>query len=424
MILTINGGSSSIKFALYHRGSVPEKVFSGEINRIGLPGVKFTFKEKTTEKQTLSIKENDYPSTLIWLLNWLEEKLDFDRITAIGHRIVHGMQRTEPALITTELLEGLKQIIPYDPDHLPNEIKLIEAFQKHHPKIAQFACFDTAFHQTMPSVAKLLPIPRRFGQLGVRRYGFHGLSYNYLMQELERLAGKEAANGRVVLAHLGNGASLAAVYQGKSIDTSMGFSPCSGLPMSSRSGDLDPGVCWFMMKTEKLGPEQFNHLVNHESGLLGISETSADMNDLLRQEATDVRSAEAVNLFCYQVKKWIGAFAAALGGIDTLVFAGGIGENAPLIRARICEGLGFLGIELDEKSNSETLMGHRSKTEMNKAREALPPSINQIYPDENAGIISSGKRSIAVRVIPTDEELMIAKIVGGMIAEKTTQQQT
>ncbi len=424
MILTINGGSSSIKFALYHRGSVPEKVFSGEINRIGLPGVKFTFNTKTTEKQTLSIKENDYPSTLIWLLNWLEEKADFDRITAIGHRIVHGMQHTEPALITTELLEGLKQIIPYDPDHLPNEIKLIEAFQKHHPKIAQFACFDTAFHQTMPGVAKLLPIPRRFKQLGVRRYGFHGLSYNYLMQELERLAGKEAANGRVVLAHLGNGASLAAVYQGKSIDTSMGFSPCSGLPMSSRSGDLDPGVCWFMMKTEKLDPEQFNHLVNHESGLIGISETSADMNDLLRQEATDVRSAEAVNLFCYQVKKWIGAFAAALGGIDTLVFAGGIGENAPVIRARICEGLGFLGIELDEKSNSETLMGHRSKTEMNKAREALPPSINQIYPDENAGIISSGKRSIAVRVIPTDEELMIAKIVGGMIAEKTTQLQT
>ncbi len=389
MILTINGGSSSIKFALYEQGNQPEKIFSGQISRINSPSAEFMLKDaKSAEKQTEPVKTVDYSSTILWLINRLEKQVDFDLIAAVGHRIVHGMQHTKPALITVELLEELKQIIPYDPDHLPNEIKLIEAFQKQLPKTAQFACFDTAFHQTMPRVAKQLPVPRRFEKSGVQRYGFHGLSYQYLMQELEKQAGKEAVNGRVILAHLGNGASLAAVYQGKSIDTSMGFTPAGGLPMSSRSGDLDPGVCWLMMQAENLSPAQFNHLINHESGLLGISETSGDMEILLQQEGIDLRSAEAVNLFCYQVKKWIGAFAAALGGVDTLVFAGGIGENAPVIRARICDGLGFLGIELDEKRNNE-----------------------------NAAIISGDKRSIAVRVIATDEEWMIAKTVNNMTAD-------
>lgn len=389
MILTINGGSSSIKFALYEQGNQPEKIFSGQIGRINSPDAKFMLRDaKSAEKQTELIKVKDYSSTILWLINRLEKQVNFDLIAAVGHRIVHGMQHTKPALITAELLEELKQIIPYDPDHLPNEIKLIEAFQKQLPEIAQFACFDTAFHQTMPRVAKQLPIPRRFEKSGIQRYGFHGLSYQYLMQELEKQAGKEAANGRIILAHLGNGASLAAVYQGKSIDTSMGFTPAGGLPMSSRSGDLDPGVCWLMMQTENLSLAQFNHLINHKSGLLGISETNGDMETLLQQEATDERSAEAVNLFCYQVKKWIGAFAAALGGVDTLVFAGGIGENAPVIRARICEGLGFLGIELDEKRNNE-----------------------------NAAIISGDKRSIPVRVIATDEEWIIAKIVNTMTAD-------
>ncbi len=389
MILTINGGSSSIKFALYEQGNQPEKIFSGQIGRINSPDAEFMLKDvKSAEKQTELIKAKDYSSTILWLVNRLEKQVDFDLIAAVGHRIVHGMQHTKPVLITAELLEELKQIIPYDPDHLPNEIKLIEAFQKQLPETAQFACFDTAFHQTMPRVAKQLPVPRRFEKSGIQRYGFHGLSYQYLMQELEKQTGKEAANGRVILAHLGNGASLAAVYQGKSIDTSMGFTPAGGLPMSSRSGDLDPGVCWLMVQTENLSPAQFNHLINHESGLLGISETSGDMEILLQQEGIDLRSAEAVNLFCYQVKKWIGAFAAALGGVDTLVFAGGIGENAPIIRARICEGLSFLGIELDEKRNNE-----------------------------NAAIISGDKRSIPVRVIATDEEWMIAKIVNTMTAD-------
>jgi acetate kinase len=228
----------------------------------------------------------------------------------------------------------------------------------------------------------MLPIPRRYEAQGVRRYGFHGLSYEFLMEELARMAGPDVARGRVILAHLGNGASLAAVHDGKSVDTSMSFTPTAGVPMSTRTGDLDPGLVWYLARTEKMSATQFNDMVNFQSGLLGISEISSDMRDLLKHETLDVRAAEAVALFCYQVKKWIGAFAAALGGIETLVFAGGIGENAPAIRARICDGLGFLGIELEEKHNAA-----------------------------NEGIISTASSRVVVRVIHTDEEQIIAKTV-------------
>jgi acetate kinase len=244
------------------------------------------------------------------------------------------------------------------------------------------ACFDTAFHHNLPRVSQLLPIPRRYESQGVRRYGFHGLSYEFLMGELARQAGPQAAQGRVILAHLGNGASLAAVYEGKSMDTSMGFTPAAGIPMSTRSGDLDPGLVWYLERTEKLTAKKFNEMINFQSGLIGISETSSDMHDLLVRETEDVRAAEAVAFFCYQVKKWIGAFAAALGGLDTLVFAGGIGENAPVVRARICDGLGFLGIDLEEKRNTAS-----------------------------AAVISTESSRVAVRVIHTDEEWMIAKTV-------------
>jgi acetate kinase len=202
------------------------------------------------------------------------------------------------------------------------------------------------------------------------------------MGELARQAGADTAQGRVILAHLGNGASLAAVRDGKSVDTSMGFTPTAGVPMSTRSGDIDPGLVWYLARTENMSAKQFSEMVNSQSGLLGVSETSSDMRDLLDRETQDVRAAEAVAMFCYQVKKWIGAFAAAFGGLDTLVFAGGIGENAPLIRARICAGLEFLGIELDEKRNAA-----------------------------NEGVISVAAGRVAVRVIRTNEELMIAKMV-------------
>jgi acetate kinase len=300
--------------------------------------------------------------------------------------VVHGMTHSEPERVTPKLLAELHRIRPYDPDHLPREIELIEALRQRYPKLPQVACFDTAFHRTMPRVARLLPIPRRFDAKGVQRYGFHGLSYAYLMEELARLGDPAATTGRVILAHLGNGASLAAVRDGKSLDTSMGFTPTAGLVMSTRSGDLDPGLAPYLARTEQMTTKQFYDMVNHESGLLGVSETSSDMRDLLDHETQDVRAAEAVALFCYQAKKWIGSFAAALGGLDTLVFAGGIGENAPLVRARICEGLGFLGIELDPSRNEKA-----------------------------AAVISTDASRATVRVIRTDEELVIARSVGRVL---------
>jgi acetate kinase len=382
-ILTINGGSSSIKFALYLIGGPLARTLAGKIDRIGLSGTNLTFSDTPQGQQnSRSVEAKDHHSTANFLIDWLEQQVGLTHVMAVGHRVVHGMQHTEPEHVSQALLDELHRISSYDPDHLPHEIALIEAFRQRYPQLPQMACFDTAFHQTLPRVARLLPIPRRFDAIGIQRYGFHGLSYAYLMQELAHVAGTKAAQGRVILAHLGNGASLAAVRGGRSIDTSMGFTPSGGLPMGTRPGDLDPGVAWYLMQSENLMPTQFNQLINHESGLLGVSETSSDMRDLIKHEATDVRAAEAVALFCYQIRKWIGAYAAALGGLDTLVFAGGIGENASVIRARICEDMEFLGIELEEKQNAA-----------------------------NAGVISAAAGRVTVRVIRTDEELTIARSV-------------
>jgi acetate kinase len=382
-VLAMNGGSSSIKFALFQTGEPLQRKLVGKIDRIGLSGTNLTFHELTQSQQvSRSIQATDQRSAVNFLVDTLEEQIGFASVSAVGHRVVHGMKHTEPESVTQGLLDELHRISSYDPDHLPREIELIEALRQRYPKLPQVACFDTAFHRTMPRAAKLLPIPRRFDAMGIQRYGFHGLSYAYLMEELARVAGAQASQGRVILAHLGNGASLAAVRDGRSIDTSMGFTPAGGLTMGTRPGDLDPGVAWFMMQAENLTPKQFNNLINHESGLLGVSETSSDMRDLLAHESEDMRAAEAVVLFCYQVKKWIGAYTAALGGVDTLVFTGGIGENAPLVRARICDGLDFLGIEIDEKRNAA-----------------------------NADMISAETSRVTVRVMHTDEELMIAKSV-------------
>jgi acetate kinase len=385
-VLAINSGSSSIKFSLYQIKPL-KCLLSGKIDRIGLSGTTLTYHNLTGKTQrNRRLAASDHKSAAKFLIDWLEEQKGLTSIRAVGHRVVHGMKHTQPERVTPKLLTELHHLYPYDPDHLPGEIELIEAFRRRHPKLPQVACFDTAFHRTMPRVAKLLPIPRRYDAKGIQRYGFHGLSYAYLMEELTRLGDPAATKGRVILAHLGNGASLAAVRNGKSIDTSMGFTPAAGLVMSTRSGDLDPGLLSFLSHTEHMTPSQFEQMVNHESGLLGVSETSPDMRDLLAQEARDVRAAEAVALFCYQAKKWIGSFAAALGGLDTLVFAGGIGENMPVIRARICKELGFLGIELAKTRNAK-----------------------------NAARISTTSGPVTVRVIRTDEELMIARSVSRVL---------
>ena len=390
-ILTINGGSSSIKFAVFETGDPLRRILEGGVERIGLPEATFVVKGlNQTDNFSLLVVAPDHTVAVGILMDWIEERIRRGELTAVGHRVVHGGPKySKPQQITAEMVEELRQLSPFDPEHIPEEILLTEAFHRRFPDLPQVACFDTAFHHDLPRVARLLPIPRRYEAQGVRRYGFHGLSYAFLMGELTHLAGTEVAQGRVILAHLGNGASLAAVHNGKSMDTSMSFTPAAGVPMSTRSGDLDPGLIWYLASTEKMSAKQFNEMVNFQSGLLGVSETSSDMRDLLDNETKDVRAAEAVALFCYQVKKWIGAFAAALGGLDTLVFAGGIGEKAPVVRTRICDGLGFLGIELEEKRNAA-----------------------------NEGVISTVASRAMVRVIHTDEEWMIANTVCSVLGIK------
>ncbi len=357
------------------------------MDRVGRSGTNLTCRDPDGSRQeSFAIESTDHHSAVASLLDWLEAQPLFASVAAVGHRVVHGMSHYEPEPVTAELLAELHRIEPSDPEHLPLEIELMESFRQRHPGLPQVACFDTAFHRTLPRVARLLPIPRRYEAQGVQRYGFHGLSYAYLMEELTRLGDPAARTGRVVLAHLGSGASMAAVRDGQSIDTSMGFTPTSGLMMGSRSGDLDPGLVGYLARTEQMPTSQFQKMVNHDSGLLGVSEISSDVRDLLEQEASDVRAAEAVALFCYQAKKWIGSFAAALGGLDALVFAGGIGENAPLIRERICNGLGFLGIALDAERNAE-----------------------------NAPLISSDSGQVRVRVVHTDEEVMLARSVARVL---------
>jgi acetate kinase len=385
-ILAVNGGSSSIRFALYELGNPSQKIVGGKIDRIGMGGANLVIDSVPGgQSEPRRIKASNHQEASLALLDALEGLPSFPSVSAVGHRVVHGMKHSRPERVTPRLLSELRRITPYDPDHLPTEIGLMEAFLKRCPMLPQVACFDTAFHRTMPAVARMMPIPRRFAAKGVERYGFHGLSCAYLMEELGRLDPR-AAKGRVILAHLGNGASLTAVRRGKSIDTSMGFTPASGLVMGTRSGDLDPGLGYFLARTEGMTAAQFQKMVNHESGLRGISGGSSDLRDLLARRFRDQRSAEAVALFCYQARKWIGSFSAALDGLDTLVFSAGIGENSPFIRQRICDGLEFLGVRLDRKRNSE-----------------------------NAALVSSGASRVKVRVIRTNEELIIARSVARMI---------
>jgi acetate kinase len=357
-ILTINAGSSSIRFALFAAGASMVKLMDEKIERNGSEAVDVMAGR---------------------LVQKLQAKASIGTPDAIGHRVVHGMLHTQPERVAPDLLAELRRITPFDPDHLPREIALIEALQKRFPDVPQVACFDTAFHRQMPDVATRLPIPRRYTAAGVQRYGFHGLSYTFLLAELARLGDPAAARGRVILAHLGSGASMAAVLNGTCIDTSMGFTPAAGLVMGTRSGDLDPGLMSYLAAAESMTAAQFASMVNHESGLIGISETSADVRDLLEHESVDARAREALAIFCYQAKKWIGAYAAALGGLDTLVFAGGIGENSAPVRGRICDGLKFLGVDIDEALN-----------------------------ERHAARISKG--AVAVRVIRTDEESVIADL--------------
>ncbi len=389
-VLAVNGGSSSIKFALFAVGqnanAEPSRISSGEIERIGLPGTALVVAGGDGQtSQRRGIAAADHEQAAESLIDWLSQQIADERLVGVGHRIVHGGTKlAEHQIVTDALVAEMKRAIPLDPSHMPREIALVEAFARRLPGVPQIACFDTAFHRDLPTVAKLLPIPRRFFDAGVRRYGFHGLSYAYLLGELTRIAPREAS-GRVVFAHLGSGASLAAVNGGQPIDTSMAFTPTAGLVMGTRPGDLDPGLLVYLMREQNFPPEKLDEWLNRECGLLGVSASSSDVRDLLAASDGDPRAAEAIDLFCYQVKKWIGAYAAALGGLDALVFSAGIGEHSAEIRRRICEGMDFLGIKLDDKRNAAASGKSRA--------------------------ISSHDSRVEVRVIPTDEEIVIARTV-------------
>lgn len=380
LLLTLNAGSSSLKFAVFRVGGEDERMVAGSIDRIGSPQSKLNWRrspEKESRSETLTAP--DHSRGLELVLKCIREAQVGMDFAGVGHRIVHGGGRfTTPVVVDGSVIAELKRLSPLSPEHMPSEIALIEGVERFLAGVPQVACFDTAFHHDMPRVARLLPIPRKYDAAGVRRFGFHGLSYEFLMQELRRLD-EPASRGRVILAHLGSGASLAAVSDGRCLDTTMGFTPSAGLVMGRRSGDLDPGLPAYLARTEGMSAEQFQEMVNHRSGMLGISETSSDMRELLELEKSDSRAAEAVELFCYQAKKWLGALAGALGGLDLLVFSGGIGEHHSIIRGRICAGLEFLGLELEGAANAA-----------------------------GSAIISSSRSRVAVRVMATDEERMIA----------------
>ena len=380
-LLTINTGSSSLKAALYEMGQAERLDLAVQAERIGLPDSQIRITDAQGRPLLDQKREiQDHAAALQVLFDWLQEHMPGKKPDAVGHRIVHGGSRySEPHLIDDELVHALQDLVPIDSNHLPQAIAAIQAVGRRYPSLPQVACFDTAFHRTMPRVAQMFALPRKYWDAGVVRYGFHGLSYEYIMQEL-RAQDSSAARGRIVIAHLGNGASMAAVLDGRSVDTTMGFTPTGGLVMGTRTGDLDPGVLLYLLESRGMNPAALNGLVNRQSGLLGVSGMSADMHDLLGKAASDEHAAEAIDLFCYQAKKFLGAFAAVLGGLDTLVFTGGIGEHAASVRWRICEGLAFLGIALDKERN-----------------EAHGP------------IISRESGPVIVRVMKTNEDLMIAR---------------
>ena len=389
-ILTINSGSSSIKFSLYVLGETERLVLKGELGRIGVS--QGFLQANDHEGHQLAAQElnlPDHEAALKTLFDWLQDHEIGKELHGVGHRLVHGgPAHVKPQLVSSLLIADLKLLIPLAPEHLPDEIKGLEAIHRYFPDLPQVACFDTAFHRQMPEAAQRYAMPGSLYHEGLRRYGFHGLSYEYILQELVQEAGASAASGKLIIAHLGNGASMAAINGGRSLDTTMGLTPAGGLVMSTRVGDLDPGIIVYLLREKGMTPAAVNNLINHRAGLLGISGISGDMHDLLAQEGTQADAGLAVEIFCYQARKFVGALAAALGGLDTLIFTAGIGENSATIRARICAPLGFLGICLDQALN-----------------------------ERNSSIISRIDSRVTVRVMKTNEELMIARHTRDLVIE-------
>jgi acetate kinase len=384
-ILCINVGSSSCKFALYSvSGGAASVVAEGAADRIGSSGGKIRIHDANGRSLAESDRVLARPQVAVDALFDEFERLKLPRLDAVGHRIVHGgANHIAPELVTPALLDDLKNLIPFAPLHMPGGIEGIEAVAARHPKLSQVACFDTAFHRGMPARAEHFPLPRELHDEGVRRYGFHGISYEYIIQAL----GADVSS-RLIIAHLGNGASMAAVLNGHPHDTTMGFTPAGGFMMGTRPGDLDPGVIVYLLEQKRYDAKRLAELVNLKSGLLGVSGLSSDVKTLLDARATNGDAAMAIEMFCYQIRKSVGALAAALGGLDMLIFTGGIGEHAAAIRAEVCDRLEYLGLAIDSRRNVA-----------------------------NEDTISSAGSKCRVRVIPTNENLMVARHTTALVFE-------
>ncbi len=377
-ILVINAGSSSIKFAVYDPGLAPK--LHGELEGIGTaPRLTAAGAEgKALIDRTWSTHEVAGAHDLIaQLMQWLESHLGEGMLAAVGHRVaIGGLEHSGPVLITPAILDKLRALVPLAPLHQPRNLEPIEALQRTHPHLPQVACFDTAFHRTLPRVAELYGLPRELSEAGARRYGFHGLSYEYIAGRLPGLDPK-AATGRTVVAHLGSGASMCALLAGKSVATTMGFSPLSGLVMGTRPGDLDPGLMIWLIRERGMSVDDAEQMLYRDCGLKGVSGLSSDMRDLLASD--DPHAKEAIDLFVYKIATEIGALCAALGGLEALIFTAGIGEHAPAIRKAVCERSSWLGIRVDETAN-----------------------------EKGAPRISAADSAVSVWVVPTNEELMVA----------------
>jgi acetate kinase len=377
-ILVINGGSSSLKFGLYTQSDADERpIVDGVAEGIGRASGKLELRD--AQGRTMRSEGRNFASeaeALDEAAKWLAES-SHGAPAAIGHRVVHGGPRlVTHQKITPALLAELEACVDFAPLHIPNAVKLIESAQRRYPGVPEFACFDTAFHRTMPEVAARLPLPGNLYDEGIRRYGFHGLSYESIVYQL----GRELP-ARLVVAHLGNGASLAAIQNGKSVDTSMGLTPTGGIPMATRSGDLDPEVVLYLQRVKRMNAEVLEQLLVHQSGLTALSGGKSDMRDLeSAADAGDQRARLAIAAFCTAISKVVAGYSTVLGGLDMLVFAGGIGEHSAHVRDGVCERLAFLGIALDAARNAA-----------------------------QQGAISAGESRIAVRIVPSQEDRQIAR---------------
>ena len=387
-VLTLNAGSSSLKFAIFTNVERPRRLWSGAIERIGLPGARFRLSDArgaVFREETGTIADHD--TALKRLLLAIEHEASGVKLVAVGHRIAHGGPDCDcPEQVMPTLRARLQQLTALAPLHLPANIAGIDAVRIARPDLTQIACFDTSFHRDLPPIARLSGLPRALQDEGLRRFGFHGLSYEYIVKAL-RDAGVAVDAERIVVAHLGNGASMCAIRDGKSLETTMGFSTIAGLPMGTRSGDVDPGLLLHLLIDKEMTPEAVSQMLYAESGLLGLSGISRNMQELLQRP--DDAAAEAVAYFCYHARRHLAGLTATLGGVDRLVFTGGIGANAPLVRAGICDRLGYLGIELNKSAN---LRGDP--------------------------VISTGSVGVTVEVRQTDEEAMIAGHVHQFMASQ------